>query len=146
MTHVVLTSEPLDEGAVRGAVADPAAGAIVTFVGAARDRHEGKAVVRLEYEAFEEMALRQLEKIRAEAIEKFDVVDVAVHHRTGRTEIGEASVAIAVSAAHRGPAFEACRYVIDTLKESAPIWKKEYYADGSAWIGAHGYRMEPASE
>ena len=146
MAHVVITPELLDEAAVRDAVADPKAGAIVSFVGAARDHHDGKVVVRLEYEAFAEMAIQQLEKLQAEAVEKFDVVDVAVHHRTGRTEIGEASVIIAVSAAHRGAAFDACRYVIDTLKETVPIWKKEFYADGSAWIGAQGKRLEPASE
>ena len=136
--RIVLTSDARDEAAVREAVAQPAAGAIVSFAGTARDHHGGKAVVRLEYEAFEEMARRQMERLRGEALERFEVLDVAIHHRTGRTEIGEASVVIAVSAAHRAPAFAACRFVIDTLKQTVPIWKKEFYADGSAWIAGQG--------
>lgn len=137
---VLLTREPLDPAAVERSVERPQAGAVVAFVGTTRNVHAGKAVLHLEYEAQETLARKALEALCAEATEKFGLSAAAVHHRLGKLEIGEASVAIAVSAPHRGPAFEGCRYLIDTLKTSIPIFKKEHYADGSApeWVGPDG--------
>jgi len=117
------------------AVGRPDAGAIATFVGTTRDHNAGREVIRLEYEAYPEMALREMERIAAQAIERFAVKSVAMAHRIGVVEIGEASVAIAVSAGHRDAAFAACRFAIDRLKEIVPIWKKEHYRGGEIWIG-----------
>jgi molybdopterin synthase catalytic subunit len=110
----------------------PADGALCLFVGVVRDHHEGRRVLRLEYEAYEEMALPLMERIAAECRERWRVTDVRMVHRLGPLAIGEASVAVAVASPHRREAFEACRYAIDTLKATVPIWKKEFYADGAA--------------
>ncbi len=133
-TLFLLTSQPLDEPAVTAAVSSPDAGGVVTFVGRVRDNARGRQVVALEYEAYPEMAQEVFEKIATEAKERFSVREIAVHHRCGRLSIGEPAVVIAVSAAHRGAAFDACRYVIDQLKLRAPIWKKEFGPDGSIWV------------
>ena len=117
------------------ATADPTAGATVLFLGTTRNHNEGREVEELEYEAYAGMAEKELERIAGEAREKWDIVKVAVVHRIGVVPIGEASVMIAVSAAHRGPAFEAARYTIDRLKEVGPIWKKEFFEGGAVWIG-----------
>ncbi len=117
------------------AVERPEAGAIVTFVGTTRNHNAGQSVIRLEYEAYPEMAVREMRRIAAEAVARFGVARVAMAHRVGVVEIGEASVAIAVSAVHRDEAFQACRFAIDQLKEIVPIWKKEHYAGGQTWIG-----------
>jgi molybdopterin synthase catalytic subunit len=129
---IALTREPIDIAAL-GAPA-PADGAACTFVGVVRDLNAGRAVRHLEYEAFEEMALPLMEEIAAEARRRWPVTAVTMVHRLGRLEIGEASVAVAVFSPHRAEAFEACRYVIDTLKATVPIWKKEFYADGAVWV------------
>jgi len=105
------------------------------FVGVVRDHNEGRRVLRLEYEAYEEMALPLMEKIAAEARSRWRVSEVRIVHRLGRLEVGDAGVAVAVTSAHRGEAFAACRYAIDALKASVPIWKKEFYADGEVWLG-----------
>jgi len=128
---VRLVREPIDVAALQATA--PADGALCLFVGVVRDHNEGRRVLRLEYEAYEEMALPLMETIAAEARRRWAVSDLRIVHRLGRLEIGDASVAVAVAAAHRGDAFEACRYAIDTLKASVPIWKKEFYADGTAW-------------
>lgn len=117
------------------AVANPAAGAIVTFVGTTRRDNAGRNVLRLEYEAYEPMALAEMRKLAQEAGERWNIVRIAIAHRVGFVDIGETSVAIAVSAAHRAEAFEACRFAIDRLKEVVPIWKKEYFEGGEVWIG-----------
>jgi molybdopterin synthase catalytic subunit len=127
--------EPLDLAAIEASVADPAAGATVTFVGVTRRENAGRKVIRLEYEAYEPMALREMRKIAEEAGRRFAVSRVAISHRIGVVEIGQASVAIAVSAPHRGAAFDACRFAIDRLKEIVPIWKKEHFEGGEVWIG-----------
>lgn len=114
----------------------PRNGALVVFEGVVRNHSQGRETLYLEYEAYGPMALRAMEEIRREGKQKFTVGEIAIVHRTGRLEIGETSVAIVVTAAHRAAAFEACRYVIDELKRRVPIWKKEYFADGSAWAGA----------
>lgn len=126
---------PVDVAALDAAVADPAAGATVTFVGSTRSDNAGRKVIRLEYEAYEPMALSEMRKLAYEAGRRYGIVRIAIQHRTGVVEIGETSVAIAVSAAHRGEAFEACRFAIDRLKEIVPIWKKEYFEGGEIWVG-----------
>jgi molybdopterin synthase catalytic subunit len=113
---------------------EPWDGALCLFVGVVRNENGGRPVRHLEYEAYEEMALPVMEEIEAEVRARWPVTEVRLVHRLGRIEIGEASVAVAVSSAHRGEAFEACRYAIDTLKAKVPIWKKEFYAEGEAWL------------
>jgi MoaE-MoaD fusion protein len=108
-------------------------GAIVTFDGFVRNESHGRATLYLEYEAYETMAVAKLSEIGGQIHEKFQIDRVAIVHRLGRLEIGETSVYIAVSAPHRGAAFDACRFAIDTLKRTVPIWKKEYFADGAVW-------------
>ena len=129
---IALTRKPIDVAAL-GAAA-PRDGAACTFLGVVRDHNAGRPVLHLEYEAFEEMALPILEEIAAEAQRRFPITSIAIVHRLGRMEIGEASVAVAAFAPHRAAAFDACRYAIDTLKATAPIWKKEFYADGAVWL------------
>jgi len=115
----------------------PECGGIDVFIGTVRNSTKGKPVTRLEFEAYEVMALREMEKITAMAFEKWPLQKVLVHHRTGVLQIGEIPVIIAVAAAHRGAAFDACRFIIDTLKETVPIWKKEVFEDGEVWVAAH---------
>jgi len=134
MKRFELTPLPLDEGAIVASVQAPGAGAVVSFAGRVRDHARGRQVVRLEYDAYPEMAERVFAQIAAEAKEKFAVVDIAVHHRSGELLVGDLSVVVAVAAAHRGSAFDACRYVIDNLKLRAPIWKKEHGPDGAVWV------------
>jgi MoaE-MoaD fusion protein len=131
----LLSDEPLSLERVAGEVASDDAGAIATFVGTTRARSRGRDVIRLEYEAYQGMAEAEMERIAQALRVRHDVIDVAIHHRVGRVEIGETSVVIAVSAAHRAAAFEACREAIDTLKQSVPLWKKELYVGGEEWIG-----------
>ena len=137
---VVLTRAPLDTQAVQRLVADTSAGAIVMFIGITRDSHLGRRVIGLEYEAHEALALKMLERLRSSALERFQLTQAAVYHRLGKVAIGEASVIIAVSSVHRAAAFEGCRFLIDELKTAVPIWKKEYFADGSDphWVGPDG--------
>ncbi|HXZ89273.1 MAG TPA: molybdenum cofactor biosynthesis protein MoaE [Candidatus Binataceae bacterium] len=125
----------IDVTALERAVAHPAAGAIVTFAGTTRRDNAGRNVLRLEYEAYEPMALAEMRKLAREAGDRWSIVRIAIQHRIGFVDIGETSVAIAVSAAHRAEAFEACRFAIDRLKEVVPIWKKEYFEGGEVWIG-----------
>ena len=107
------------------------------FIGTVRNATKGKTVLRLEFEAYEKMALAEMEKIAQKAFEKWPVLKLAIHHRVGVLAIGEVPVVIAVAAAHRAAAFEACRFVIDVLKETVPIWKKEFFEDGEVWVAAH---------
>jgi molybdopterin synthase catalytic subunit len=110
-------------------------GALTLFVGSTRDHHEGRKVGRLWYEAYEPMALVALEAIEREAARRFDIATCRIVHRLGEVPITEASVMVAVAAAHRGPAFEACRWAMDEVKRTVPIWKKEHYAEGGeAWV------------
>jgi molybdopterin synthase catalytic subunit len=135
-----LTAEPIVLDELLAAVADPKAGAVVVFVGMTRDNNEGRDVQRLEYEAYADMAERELEKIAAEARSRWAIARIAVAHRTGVVPIGMASVVIAVSSAHRGDAFETARFTIDRLKEIVPIWKKEFFSGGAVWIGDQACR------
>jgi len=133
---VGLTREPIDVAALL--TARPQDGAVATFLGVVRATSaDGRGVTHLEYEAYEEMAVPEMEAIVGEAAARWDVGDVRLVHRLGRLRVGEASVAIVVTAPHRGPACEACRFVIDSLKERVPIWKKELSADGAAWVEGH---------
>lgn len=131
----VLSDEPLSLERAAAEVASDGAGAIATFVGTTRARSRGRDVIRLEYEAYEGMAEAEMERIAGALRDRHDVIDVAIHHRVGPVEIGETSVVIAVSAAHRAAAFDACREAIDTLKQTVPLWKKELYVGGEEWIG-----------
>jgi molybdopterin synthase catalytic subunit len=128
-----LTDDPLDTAAATAFVRGAGDGAIVAFDGFVRNQSHGRATQYLEYEAYKPMALGKLLEIGAQLHEKFAIHRVAILHRLGRLEIGETSVFIAVSAPHRAAAFDACRYAIDTLKRTVPIWKKEFFADGAVW-------------
>jgi molybdopterin converting factor subunit 1 len=129
-----LTSRPLDARRMETAVAHKGAGAICTFTGIVRDSSRGRSVTHLEYEAYAEMATSQMRKIAGEIEERWPEARVAMAHRTGLLEIGEPSVVVSVSSPHRAEAIAACKWGIDRLKESVPIWKKEHAADGSYWI------------
>jgi molybdopterin synthase catalytic subunit/molybdopterin converting factor small subunit len=131
----LVTEEPLSLDAAVAEVADESAGAIATFTGTVRRQSRGREVTHLEYEAYAEMAEEVMSKLAAELRERHDLCAVAIHHRVGRVEIGEASVVIAVSAPHRQAALAACKEAIDTLKETVPLWKKELYEGGEEWIG-----------
>jgi MoaE-MoaD fusion protein len=130
-----LSEKPLALEAAVDEVRTPEAGAIATFAGTTRVRSRGRDVVHLDYEAYEEMAEAEMERIAAELKARYDLCEVAIHHRVGRVGIGETSVVIAVSAPHRADALAACRDAIDTLKETVPLWKKEVYEGGEEWIG-----------
>ena len=131
----LITEQPLAVPAVIDLVERDEAGAVASFVGTVRDASRGRDVTHLEYEAFEEMAEPMLRRLGDELTAKHGLSAVAIHHRIGRVEIGEASVVIAVSAPHRAAALDACREAIDTLKETIPLWKKEVYVGGEEWIG-----------
>jgi molybdopterin synthase catalytic subunit len=125
----VIPSAKIVEGLKAGAD-----GALCVFDGIVRDNTRGRKTLHLDYEAYRDMALQQMRALAEEAISKFGVRDVAVVHRLGRLGVGETSVLIAVASAHRGAAFEACRWLIDTLKRTVPIWKKEQFVDGAVWV------------
>ena len=131
-----LTTEAIDVGAVARRVVPPECGATVTLDGYAREWTAGRKTLYLVYEAYDSMALTEMQRLGREAHKRFEIAHVGIVHRTGRLEIGETSVAIAVSAPHRGAAFEACEWVIKELKRTVPIWKKEVYEDGEEWVGA----------
>ena len=129
-----MTGEPIDPREIERLVESPEHGALLTFAGVARNNHLGKSVDHLYYEAYEPMALAELGKIEAEIAEQWPGARVAIVHRTGTVAIGEPSVVISVGAAHRVAAYEASRYAIEELKARVPVWKRETYADGTAWI------------
>ena len=132
--QVAVTSEPLDADALNALVGAQGDGAVVTFAGLVRDHNQGRRVRFLEYDAYEPLAVRALQRIVAEAAELWPSARVATHHRIGRLEIGEASVAIAAASAHRRDAYAACRYAIERVKQIAPIWKREFFDGGDVWI------------
>jgi MoaE-MoaD fusion protein len=131
--RVVIVREAIDTATLAREVRADEDGAVATFDGCVRNHSHGRATLYLEYEAYEAMALAKMNEIAAQVHEKFSIDRVAMVHRLGRLEIGETSVFIAVSSAHRAAAFDACRYAIDTLKKTVPIWKKEFFADGAVW-------------
>jgi len=128
-----LTSERLDIGTIARRIVPPECGATVTLDGYVRQWTSGKETLYLEYEAYEAMALPEMKKLSAQAHQQFEISHIGIVHRLGRLEIGETSVVIAVAAPHRKAAFAACEWLIKELKRTVPIWKKEFYADGSAW-------------
>ncbi len=130
-----ITYEKINELKLKEFCIRPDAGGYVSFEGWVRNHNEGAEVIKLEYEGYDDMALRQGQKILSEALKKFDVFSARCEHRLGKLEIGDMAVWVGVSSAHRKEAFEACQYIIDTVKHSLPIWKKEYYLNGdSGWV------------
>jgi molybdopterin synthase catalytic subunit len=129
-----ITRDAIDPAAASAMVARPGAGAVLTFAGVVRDRNLGRTVEAIEYHGYEEMALQEMARIEEEARRRWPAVAVEIVHRLGALSVGETSVLIAVSSPHRAEGFLALRFAIDTLKETVPIWKKEIYADGYAWI------------
>lgn len=140
--EIQIVRERIDTEAVVKRLKRPQDGAAVIFDGIVRDNTRGRRTLYLDYEAYEAMALKQMESLAREARERFAVRGVSIVHRLGRLKIGETSVLIVVAAAHRGAAFEACRWVIDTLKQTVPIWKKEYFEDGAIWADGEPFPEE----
>lgn len=132
--RTAVTTAELDLPALVRLVDAPATGAVATFLGLVRDHNQGRRVLHLVYEAYEPLAEKALDRIVGEARERWPTVTLAIHHRTGRLSIGEASVAIAASSPHRADAFAACRYAIERIKQIVPIWKHEYFEGGDVWI------------
>jgi molybdopterin synthase catalytic subunit len=140
--EVRIVREPIATEAVLAALKQPEDGAAVVFEGIVRNNTRARRTLYLDYEAYEAMAQKQLEGLAAQARERFAVRAVSIVHRLGRLEIGETSVLIVVASAHRGAAFEACRWIIDTLKKTVPIWKKEYFEDGAVWADGEAFPEE----
>ena len=141
---VRIVREPISTQAELGRLKLPQDGAAVIFEGVVRNNTRGRRTLYLDYEAYEAMALKQMEALAGRARSRFAVREVALVHRLGRLEIGETSVLIVVASAHRGPAFEACQWIIDTLKKAVPIWKKEYFEDGAVWADGEPFPEEIA--
>ncbi len=142
---VTITDDPLDPEPLTEFVTTDSDGAVATFLGVTRNHNEGRRVLYLEYEAYRPMADQVISEIIAEMKSRFEIGRVAIAHRTGRVDIGETSMVVAVGAAHRRPAFEAALYFIDRLKEIVPIWKKEYFEGGEVWIGDTPGSSEPGT-
>jgi len=143
---VALTRDRIDAAQIVAAAKGGEDGAVVVFDGIVRNHTRGRRTLHLDYEAYEEMALRQMRELGLKARERFGVRQVTMLHRLGRLEIGETSVLIVVASAHRSAAFEACRWLIDTLKQTVPIWKKETFLDGSVWAPGDPFPKEIAIE
>lgn len=139
---VSIIEKEIDTAAVLRAIKAPEDGAVAVFEGIVRDHSRGRRTLFLEYEAYVPMALAQMEELAESALERFEIREVAMVHRVGRLEIGETSVLIAVASAHRAAAFEACRWLIDTLKKKVPIWKKEQFEDGAVWADGEPFPEE----
>lgn len=136
-SSIQITSEKLNLQECYDFVQDITCGGIALFVGTVRNNTKGKNVIRLDFSSYRPMAVKELNKISLSAMEKYDIKKIAIHHAEGELKIGDIPVIIAVSSAHRQAAFDACQYAIDTLKETVPIWKKEYFDDGEVWVNAH---------
>lgn len=136
-TSIKITSEKLDLNECYNFVTDATCGGIAVFVGTVRNNTKGKEVTQLDFSTYKPMAIKEMHKITALALKKFDIVKIAIHHAEGVLQIGDIPVIITVSAKHRKAAFEGCMFAIDTLKETVPIWKKEYFSDGEVWVNAH---------
>lgn len=142
VARVTLVRAPIDAAALVSALKQPEDGAVAVFDGIVRNHTRSRRTLYLDYEAYEPMALKQMDALVAEALAKFAVREARIVHRLGRLEIGETSVLIAVASAHRAAAFDACRWLIDTLKKSVPIWKKEYFEDGAVWADGEPFPAE----
>jgi len=136
MLDIKITDLPLNPQACLDFVKDNGSGATNSFVGRVRNNTKGKQVLKLDFEAYEKMALLEMEKIAISAKSKWPITKIAFHHRTGTLKIGDIAVIICLSTPHRKEGFEACQYCIDTLKETVPIWKKEFFEDGEVWVSA----------
>ena len=136
-TLVQITDLPIDPEAIINLVKTDDSGAINVFIGTVRNRTQNREVVKLEFEAYESMAIKELHKIVSQVKARWLVNEIAIHHRVGELDIGDIPVVIAVSTPHRKQGFEACEFAIDTLKQSVPIWKKEIFADGEEWVSVH---------
>lgn len=134
---IQLLTTPLDAAVCQQWVEAPDKGGLVLFVGTVRNHTQGKEVLRLDFEAYEPMAISEMRKIAMTISERWPGSRIAIHHRVGQLAIGDIAVIIAVGTAHRAAAFAACQYAIDTLKQTVPIWKKEIFADGEVWVAAH---------
>jgi molybdopterin synthase catalytic subunit len=134
---IELLETPLSTHACQAAVADDGAGGIVWFVGTVRNQTQGRTVRRLEFEAYTPMAISELRKIGEQASARWPAQKMVIHHRVGMLEVGDIAVIIGVACPHRGEAFAACQFAIDTLKQTVPIWKKEFFDDGEVWVSAH---------
>jgi molybdopterin synthase catalytic subunit len=140
-----VTNQPIDLNELVRFVTDPEAGAVGTFIGTTRNNNEGRKVIALDYEGYPEMAEKELRRIGEDAKRKWPICRMAIMHRLGPVQIGEASVIIAVSSAHRDAAFAACRFAIEEIKKTVPIWKKEVFEGGEIWIGTQtGQRLNPS--
>ena len=138
MSKFRISAKAIDPEALKRELDDPQAGGFVSFEGWVRNKNEGKDVTHLEYQAYDALAVKEGDRIIEEALEKFEIVDALVEHRVGDLQIGEIAVVVHVTSVHRGPAFDACEYIIDELKIRVPIWKKEHYTDGNTgWIECH---------
>lgn len=133
INHATIVRDVIDTASLLSAIKRPEDGATAVFEGVVRNQTRGRRTLYLQYEAYEEMALKQMEGLASRALADFKIRDVALVHRLGRIEIGETSVLIVAASAHRAAAFDACRWLIDTLKRTVPIWKKEYFEDGAVW-------------
>jgi molybdopterin synthase catalytic subunit len=140
--HCAIVREPIPSQEIAAAVKAGEDGATVTFEGIVRNHSRGRRTRYLDYEAYESMAVKELQRLRQAALERFEIRDLLIVHRLGRLQIGETSVLIVVSSAHRAAAFEACRWLIDTLKKTVPIWKKEYFEDGAVWADGEPFPEE----
>ncbi|MGC2697342.1 MAG: molybdenum cofactor biosynthesis protein MoaE [Candidatus Angelobacter sp.] len=140
--HCAIVREPIDVWTVRKTLEYPEDGAALFFDGVVRNNTRARRTLYLDYEAYESMALNEMEKLAQAALEQFKIRNVCVVHRLGRLQIGETSVLIGVASAHRAAAFEACRWLIDTLKKTVPIWKKEYFEDGAVWAEGEPFPEE----
>lgn len=134
---IAITQEPINTPAVIEAVQADGAGAINVFIGTVRNQTQAKPVVQLDFEAYDSMAVKKMQEIAKQASERWPVQKIAIVHRKGSLQIGDAAVVIAVSTPHRKASFEACEFIINTLKEVVPIWKKEIFEDGAVWVAAH---------
>lgn len=141
MNH--LTTEPIDIDALATRVARPSDGAVVTFAGVVRNHHDGKSVESIDYQAYASMAEKEISRVVATVAAEHPEVALSLVHRLGLLRVGETSIAIVCASAHRAAAFEACRKLIDRVKETVPIWKKERGPDGEAWVGWQGTRTDP---
>ncbi len=133
---ILIKSDPLNLQECYDLVQDASCGGIALFVGTVRNQTQGKEVTLLDFSTYEVMAISEMDKIADQALEKFPIHKIAIHHAKGELTIGKIPVIIAVSSAHRGAAFDACQYAIDTLKETVPIWKKEHFVDGEVWVNS----------
>ena len=140
---IELTAHPLDPDQFTSAVRRSTNGAVVTFLGTTRDNFDGKRVLTLEYEAFDEMAIKKLAEVRQELLAEFGLDEIAIGHRTGTVGIGEISLVVAVGSPHRKEGFAACHKAVDRIKEVVPIWKKEVYEDGSRWVACEDHEFAP---